>query len=323
MNILFLGGTHLGWKCCRQILLDGHTITGILSIPEIFQISWAESPVPNVNYHTFDDLSGEYEIQHLTVGSGMKGDLIYEFCREAEPDLIVVIGWYYMIPKRIRDLAALGTVGVHASLLPKYRGGAPLVWAMIKGERETGVSLLHLTRGIDEGAIVEQSAFEIAESDTISDVLSKAESTSLEIVGKAMMDFRNGTAKTRAQDNDQATYGAQRQPEDGLIDWSTLGADDVYNWVRAQSRPYPGAFAYLGGERLRIWSVSNSSTSRPDACPGDFVGGKVCCADGKFVQLERILIADRGPEMNGLELHLKLPGHRQMGWNKRKEAETC
>jgi methionyl-tRNA formyltransferase len=301
VRVLFLGGTDLGWKCCERILADGHDVVGVLSIPEHFTISWSDSPVRNVNFRSFTGLTCKNDIPMLSVSTGMKSDAIRKFCSRSQPDLIVAAGWYYLIPQRIRRLAPLGTVGIHASLLPRYRGGAPLVWAVINGERVSGVSLFHLTDGVDEGDIISQAEFAIAPDHDIRDVLRSAEAASLKVMGTGLSALASGNTKARPQNHERATYVSQRRPEDGNILWDRMTAEEVYNWVRAQTHPYPGAFSFVGGRRVRIWQAAVSREPSPGVAPGEFGLGKVGCVDGKCVALQKVQLDD-GEDLTGSEL---------------------
>jgi methionyl-tRNA formyltransferase len=156
-----------------------------------------------------------------------------------KPDIILAIGWYYKIPKSILDIPKYGTWGIHASLLPKYAGGAPLVWAIINGEKETGVTLFRLDEGMDSGDIIYQKKFIIKQQDTIKEVYNKAIKVSKEILIKALKDPDNIVFKP--QDKNKLEYWPQRSPENGLIDFSRPGIE-IYNFIRAQVPPYPGAF---------------------------------------------------------------------------------
>jgi methionyl-tRNA formyltransferase len=154
-------------------------------------------------------------------------------------DLILVLGWYYMIPKEIRKLARLGAWGIHASLLPKYAGGAPLNWAIINGEKETGVTLFRMEDGVDDGDIIAQKSFPIYLEDTINEVYQRATSASKEILRDILQDINDITYIP--QDKSKIEIYPQRKPEDGEIDL-TKSAIEIYNFIRAQSNPYPGAF---------------------------------------------------------------------------------
>ena len=172
MNIVFFGASELGYKCCRLIIEEKlANITGIFTIPKEFNISYSDKPVKNVNFADFHELGKEFNIP-VTDITGKMGSY-YEQIAALEPEMILVIGWYYMIPEKIRKIAAKGCVGMHASLLPKYRGGAPLVWAIINGEEKTGLTFFYLEDGVDNGDIIAQHEIEIKESETIKDINDK------------------------------------------------------------------------------------------------------------------------------------------------------
>lgn len=253
MRIVFFGATALGHACAERLLEAEQEVVGLVTMPRDFRISYSPSgPVRNVLHRDFHALGERYEVP-VTQVDGRMAEYVSDV-EKLRPDLLVVIGWYYMIPRRMRELAPLGCVGIHASLLPRYRGGAPLVWAMINGEPETGVSLFHFSDGVDDGDIVAQERFAIGERDTIADLLQKAEDASVRLVAEYVPRFADGTAPRRAQDQSGATTFPQRSPQDGRIDWS-WDAPRIDRFIRAQTHPYPGAFTDIGGKRIRIWSA--------------------------------------------------------------------
>ncbi|HJP59161.1 MAG TPA: methionyl-tRNA formyltransferase [Gemmatimonadaceae bacterium] len=253
MRTLFFGATDLGYQCCERLLERGEEIVGLFTIPREFRISYSpNTPVKNVLYRDFHDLGARYKVPVVEVKGKM--DEYVSRVEEFRPDLILVIGWYYMIPRRMRSLASKGCVGVHGSLLPRYRGGAPLVWAMINGEDHTGVTLFHFADGVDDGDIIGQRKFAIAPDDTIREVVDKATRATIDVVEEYFPRLADGTAPRIAQDHSQATVVPQRSPADGLIDWS-WDADRINNFIRAQTKPYPGAFTYIGDKRVTIWSA--------------------------------------------------------------------
>lgn len=164
-------------------------------------------------------------------------------------DLVVVAGWYVFLPDDL--LARMPFLGIHHSLLPKYRGGSPLVWAMIRGEREVGTSIFQLSHEMDAGMIWARAAILLDGRPYIGDVLDEANAIAIELLAGIL----DGKRTQIRQDESKATYAAQRQPDDGLIDWSRP-AIEVERFVRAQSRPYPGAFTYADGQRVTIWRAS-------------------------------------------------------------------
>jgi methionyl-tRNA formyltransferase len=181
---------------------------------------------------------------------------IPEVVARYSPSLCLVVGWYWIIDSKLLGSVPGGFLGIHASLLPKYRGNAPLVWAVLRGERRSGVSLFYLDDGIDTGDIVDQESFGIEDHETIADVMAKAEVSAVSLVRRHARALLNGTAPRTKQDSSEATYCSLRRPEDGLIDWR-LPARQLLNFIRAQSAPYPGAFTTLAdGKVLRVWKAN-------------------------------------------------------------------
>jgi len=172
--------------------------------------------------------------------------------REWKPDLIFSFYYRNMINAEILHLPRLGAFNMHGSLLPKYRGRAPINWAVLRGEKETGVTLHHMVRRADAGDIVDQQAVPIGPDDTALDVFRKATVAAREVIERQIDAIKQGTAPRTAQDESQATYFGGRRPEDGRIDW-TDSAEGIFNLVRAVTHPYPGAFTEVNGMRLVVW----------------------------------------------------------------------
>lgn len=257
-NIVFFGATALGYLCCERLIKNGIAISAIFTIPKQFNISYAgDKPVNNVLHQDFHELGEIYNIPVVSVEGKMNAYV--EVLAGYSPALMIVVGWYYIIPKSLREIAPLGCVGIHASLLPKYRGGAPLVWAMINGEKETGISLFHFDDGVDTGDIVAQKKLTINTEDNISHLLKKVEVASIEIVDEFIPMLLNGTAPRLKQDHNDATEYPQRKPEDGEIDWR-WNDEQINNFIKAQTKPYPGAFTYVNGRKLMLWDaeINNS-----------------------------------------------------------------
>lgn len=253
MNIVFFGASDLGYDCCEAIIKAGHNVSGIFTIAEQFNISYSPGkPVTNYLFRDFRVLSERHNIPIVTVN----GDLasFQGALEEMNPDLILAIGWYYLIPRKMLTLAPLGAVGIHASLLPKYRGNAPLVWAMINGESETGVSLFYFEGEVDSGDIIAQQVIRIDKSDEIKDLLQKVKAASVQILLEFVPRIADGTAPRTVQNEGEATYFPKRFPEDGLINWE-WDARRIRNFIRAQSKPYPGAFFYQNGKKITIWGA--------------------------------------------------------------------
>ncbi len=254
MRIVFMGATELGYDCCETLIKSGHNIVGIFTIPKEFNISYSpDKPVTNVLFKDFTMLGKSNDIPVFEVNQNIKDH--YRNFEALSPDFLLAIGWYYMIPAKMLNILSKGAAGIHASLLPKYRGNAPLVWAMINGENETGVSLFYFSSGVDDGDIIAQYKFPILQEDSISEVLLKAKTASVDILMEYVPKIANGNAPRTPQNHEEATIYPKRSPEDGLIDWS-WDATRIKNFIRAQSKPYPGAFTIINEKKVTIWDAT-------------------------------------------------------------------
>jgi methionyl-tRNA formyltransferase len=168
------------------------------------------------------------------------------------PDLIFSFYYRNIISEEILDIPRLGAFNMHGSLLPRYRGRTPINWAVLRGEKETGVTLHHMVKRADAGDIVDQERVPIGPEDTARDVLDKCAKAARIVLERQLDALTTGTAPRRVQDESQATTFGGRRPEDGRIDW-TADAEAIYNLVRAVTNPYPGAFTSADGKKLFIW----------------------------------------------------------------------
>ncbi len=168
------------------------------------------------------------------------------------PDLIFSFYYRRLIAPELLNLPALGAFNMHGSLLPKYRGRAPVNWAVLRGESETGATLHVMERRPDAGAIVDQEAVPIGPEDTARVVLVRVTAAARTVLERRLPDLLTGRAPRRAQDEAQASYYGGRRPEDGQIDWRQ-DARSIFNLVRAVTHPYPGAYTDMDGRRLFIW----------------------------------------------------------------------
>jgi len=255
IKFAFFGATNYSKELLIFLIENNFIPSIIFSIPQEFNISYSSKKVKNTNYANLKELADKYAISYYEVDS-LEGKKIKDYeniIKKSNLDLILVLGWYYMIPKNIRELTKFGAWGIHASLLPKYAGGAPLNWAIINGEKETGVTLFRMEDGVDDGDIIAQKKFSIKYEDTIKEVYKNATIKSKDILIEVLNNINNITFNP--QDKSKIEIYAQRNPEDGEIDFSK-NAIELYNFIRAQSNPYPGAyFKTNDGKKLIIENV--------------------------------------------------------------------
>lgn len=181
---------------------------------------------------------------------------------ELQPDLIITAAYGQILPKAVLELPSLGCINVHGSLLPQYRGGAPIQRAIINGETTTGVTIMYMAEGLDTGDMIRSVRISIEEEDTSGSMFEKLSAAGAKLLGETLPDLIAGTAKAIPQNEEEATYAPNLTREDERIDWSKP-ARALFNQVRGLS-PMAGAFTYLDDEVFKIWtcSVRSSDTIR-------------------------------------------------------------
>jgi len=255
MKIVFIGASKFGLKVLQKIkTLNFIDVTGVVTMSRFFDISYSGKKVENVLHTDFSSFCDEENIPIFNFCENMKDPALVKQIELWNPDLVIVVGWYHMVPKTIRKIPEKGVIGMHASLLPKYRGGAPLVWAMINGEKEAGISLFYLEKGVDTGDLLGQRMVSINFNDNIRTLYSKIENEGIDLLGENLLKLSKNEEKRIPQVILDDQVWPQRSPEDGLIDWN-MHSLDLYNFIRAQTRPYPGAFTYYKGNEIIIWEA--------------------------------------------------------------------
>jgi methionyl-tRNA formyltransferase len=189
-------------------------------------------------------------------GNPRKG-LGYNFIKNIFVDIIVSVNYLFLIEKDIIQHSRLLTFNIHGSLLPKYRGRTPHVWAIINNEKETGVTAHVIDENCDTGDIISQIKIPVNENDTGNDLLNKYKSEYYSLVKKVFEKTVSKQLELIKQDENLATCFGIRRPEDGLIDWNWQ-KERIQNWVRAQSNPYPGAYSFVKNQKIIIDAVENS-----------------------------------------------------------------
>jgi len=177
------------------------------------------------------------------------------FLEQFEVDVVVSINYLFLVDEDIIVLPKKLIFNIHGSLLPKYRGRTPHVWAIINGENKAGITAHKIELGCDTGAIIEQIEVPILKEETGADILNKYNELYFPLVKKVLCAMNEGKLKFREQDTAKATYFGKRTPDDGEINWSN-NSEDIRNWVRAQAAPYPGAFTFYQNQKIIIDRVS-------------------------------------------------------------------
>ena len=282
---MFIGSKRMGLRCLTAMQASGAAdIAAVVTFDDR-----ADSRT------VFKELRCFAEAHRIPVTVVQTRDGLLTAVRAAEPELAIVCGWYSMISAQTRALAPRGFIGVHNSLLPRYRGAAPLVWALLHGEREVGLSMYTLTDGMDDGDVWAQTTTPVAPDEYIGTVLERLEEGCEKMIHDVYPRIFDGTVTPAPQDDTQATFGTIRTPAHGRIDWREP-ADHVCRSIRAQSRPYPGAFTTYDDRRLVVWRAHRFRSPYYGRA-GEVVRGPegemlVICGDQYAVVLDEVEIDD-------------------------------
>ena len=184
--------------------------------------------------------------------------------REMSPDVIVVVAYGQILRREVLEIPSRGCVNLHPSLLPKYRGPAPIQWAIINGEKETGVTVMFLDEGEDTGDIIAQKRVKIEEGETAETLYDRLSRIGAQLLVEVLRDMDRGEVNRRAQDHSQATYAPKLRRKDGRIDWSA-DSDRICNLIRGM-KPWPGTYSHLhNGRMIKIHeAISSSPEEEPE-----------------------------------------------------------
>ena len=242
-------------------------------------------------------------------------------------DVLVVLGWGQILGPDALKQAHIGVVGAHASFLPHNRGSAPVNWAIIRDESETGNSLIWLAEGVDSGNLIAQRSFPITPYDTCATIYDNVAESNREMLLDLLRDLEWGDRPGIPQAGHDETILPRRRPSDGLINWNCTSRQ-IYNLIRAVTRPYPGAFAYLNGKSYRVWNAALLPLTQSLAEPGSIIGPVtspdehgcgvlVATADGAIILLE--IEDEAGHILKGRQLSELT----QRGWTGRKLSNAA
>ena len=231
---------------------------------------------------------------HVFQPEKIKSESAQEFIAKIKPDAIVIIAYGQIIPARLLDIPRLGWINVHASRLPKYRGAAPIQWAIISGETRTGVTTMRIDAGLDTGPMLERTEVEIGADETAPELSRRLAEAGAPLIVSTLGKLERGEIVPEAQDSSQATLARPLKKEDGATDWS-LTAAQIYNRVRGLE-PWPGAYTTFRGQTMQFWGRRSQSGDAPGA-PGSLRSSRdgifVACGSGTWLQLEEVQLEGR------------------------------
>jgi len=235
---------NVGYRCIEELLRQGAEISLIFT--------HEDSPTEQIWFSSVRELAEAYKIPYMI--SSINEPENMERVRKIAPDFLLSFYYRNMIKPEILEIPLKGSLNLHGSYLPKYRGRVPVNWVVINGETETGATLHYMVAKPDAGDIVDQAKVSIAFSDTAHDVFVKVTDAAVTVLQRSWPKLADGTAGRIPMDLSAGSYFGGRKPEDGRIDWSK-SAEQIYNLIRGVTHPYPGAFTELNGKKVIIWSA--------------------------------------------------------------------
>jgi len=263
-RILFFGYSEVGYECLSLLLERGDNVVAL--------ITHADNPGENIWFKTPAVAAEEKGIPVFkpdTVNTAEWRERIAAL----QPDLILSVYYRHMIGTKILALPPLGAWNMHGSLLPKYRGRAPVNWAVLHGEPRIGMTLHRMVKEPDGGAIVDQEGVDIGPRATAEQAFRLVLPCARAVLARRIDALLAGTAPETPQDEARASYFSGRKPEDGRIDW-TRSTLEIFNLIRAVTDPYPGAFTVIDGARLMVWWAEPGTKAAlgKRGEPGEIVG---------------------------------------------------
>ena len=271
MRIVFMGAAELAVPSLNAILEAGQDeVVGVVSQPD--RPAGRKRVLTPCPLRAFAD---QQQLNVLTPEKVGSPDSVQALSK-LKPDLFIVVAYGQYIPTRVIELAPFEAINVHPSLLPKYRGSAPIQWAILNGDKQTGVSIIYLAKKMDAGDILRQEIYPLGSDETSNTLHDKLAEFGSELLIKAIGDIRNNTVSRTVQNESDVVEIRKFTKDDGKIDWS-LSAETIRNRIRAFD-PWPGSFCTLpNGDLLKVWSADQEEGS---GAPGILLDDQLLVATG-------------------------------------------
>lgn len=285
MRILFMGTPEFAVASLKRLVEDGHEICGVFTQPD--------KPKNRGHKVAFSPVK-EYAItQNLTVYQPLKmrdGEA-YSIVESLNPELIVVAAYGKLLPEDILNFPRYGSINVHSSLLPKYRGAAPINWAILDGEQETGVSIMYMAKELDAGDVILQKTTPIGDDEDAQMLTTRLAELGAEALSETVLALADGTATRTPQEHEKHTYASMLSKEMSPIQW-TRSAHEIGCQIRGLI-PWPCATTdIINGETIKIY-VAEETGEATSSQPGTIVaankkGIDIACGDGKVLRIKEL-----------------------------------
>jgi len=290
MELVFMGTPEFAVPTLRALAAAGHRIGGVYTQPDKPAGRGGEIAAPPVKRAAIELGLPVYQPEKI------RPPEVYEELKSLAPEAIVIVGYGKIIPQHIIDLPRHGCINLHASLLPKYRGAAPVNWAIIRGETVTGVTTMKIDAGLDTGDILLVREASIGPDEDAVSLGRRLAEIGAPLMLETLEGLERGTITPAPQDHSRATLAPILKKEDGLIDWS-LTAPEIVNRVRGFV-PWPGAYTHFRGQLLHIWkAVAQASLPAHQAAPGTLLvesrSLRIACGQGTLLEALEVQLEGR------------------------------
>ncbi len=249
MNIVFMGTPDFAKESLEAIYKAGHNIMAVVTNPDRPKGRGMKLIPSEVKEYAMG--------KDLKIYQPLKIKELTEELKTINPDVICVVAYGKILPRKILEIPKFGCINVHASLLPKYRGAAPIQWAVLNGDKVTGVSTMYMDKGMDTGDIILKEEVKIGEDETTGELWERLSKIGGELLVQTLEKLEKGTAPREKQSED-FTVAPMLSKEMAKIDWETKTAQEIKNLVRGLT-PIMGAFTYLNGKKIKFWKVAIAS----------------------------------------------------------------
>ena len=281
MRILFMGTPDFAVASLRRLVADGHEVCGVFTQPDKPKNRGHKLvPTPVKEYALTQNIP-VYQPEKLRDGTAL------ELVKSLAPDLTVVAAYGRILPEDLLEAPKYGCINVHSSLLPKYRGAAPINWAILNGEKETGVTIMHMAPELDAGDIILQRSTPIGPDETAPELFDRLAQMGGALLVEAVAQLQAGTAPQIPQDGSQATYAPMLSRELSPLDWSKP-AQALHNQVRGLL-PWPAAAGVFSGIRCKVFLtdiIDHTTTAKPGTVVEAGKGGIVmACGGGSLLRI--------------------------------------
>ena len=284
MRIVFMGTPEFALPSLKALCDSAYEVVGVFTQPDRPSGRGHKLDSPPVKKLAQENGILVFQFERIRKQEGL------DALRALKPDLVVTAAFGQILSQKILDVPRLGTVNVHASLLPKHRGAAPINWSVIMGDKTTGVTTMLTNAGLDTGDILLKTEVEIAPDETAGELTLRLAEAGAELLIKTINLLEKGKIAPIKQDESLMSYEPMLDKALGKIDW-TKDCISVHNLIRGVN-PWPGAYTYLNGETLKVWKARITGEETTNARPGSITaasskeGLKVACADGTIEILE-------------------------------------